>query len=118
MREKAALTPEDRQLRSGSSRWKTARPPDRFPDRSVRLDRQYATFEPAEDGGTRVLLTPRAPRPDLAWLRLATGADGNLRTLSYEDSSGSRRNSIRGLAQEKARPASDYRITGPPGTGS
>jgi hypothetical protein len=64
-----------------------------------------------------VLLIPRVERPDLAWLRLAIAADGTLRTLAYEDSSGSRSEfRFEGWRREKARPASAYRITGPPGT--
>jgi outer membrane lipoprotein-sorting protein len=113
------FTPEDRQLTIRKlSLEDRSRLPIVFLTDPSELDRQYAiTFEPAEDGGTRVLLTPRAPRPDLAWLRLAIGADGNLRTLAYEDSSGSRSEfRFEAWRREKARPASDYRITGPPGT--
>ena len=113
------FTPEDRQLTIRKlSLEDRSRLPIVFLTAPSELDRQYAiTFEPAEDGGTRVLLTPRAPRPDLAWLRLSIGADGNLRTRSYEDSSGSRSEfRFEAWRSEKARPASDYRITGPPGT--
>ena len=113
------FTPEDRQLTIRKlSLEDRSRLPIVFLTDPSELDRQYSiAFEPAEDGGTRVLLTPRAPRPDLAWLRLATGADGNLRTLAYEDSSGSRSEfRFEAWRREKTRPASDYRITGPPGT--
>ena len=80
-------------------------------------EKELALTLSSDDGGTRVLLTPRAPRPDLAWLRIAIGADDNLRTLAYEDSSGSRSEfRFEAWRREKARPASDYRITGPPGT--
>jgi outer membrane lipoprotein-sorting protein len=113
------FTPADRQLTIRKlSPEERARLPIVFLSDPSELDRQYAiTFEPAEDGGTRVLLTPRVDRPDLAWLRLAIAADGTLRTLAYEDSSGSRSEfRFEGWHREKPRPASDYRITGPPGT--
>jgi len=113
------FTPEDRQLTIRRlSLEDRARLPIVFLTDPSELDRQYAiTFEPSKDGGTRVLLTPRAPRPDLAWLRIAIGADDNLRTLAYEDSSGSRSEfRFEAWRREKARLASDYRVTGPPGT--
>jgi len=113
------FTPEDRQLTIRKlSLEDRSRLPIVFLTDPSELDRQYAiAFEPSDTGGTRVLLTPRAPRPDLAWLRIASGADDNLRTLAYEDSSGSRSEfRFEAWRREKARAASDYRITGPPGT--
>jgi outer membrane lipoprotein-sorting protein len=113
------FTPEDRQLTIRKlSLEDRSRLPIVFLTDPSELDRQYAiTLEPGEGGGTRVLLTPRAPRPDLAWLRLSIAADGTLQALAYEDSSGSRSEfRFEAWRSEKARPASDYRITGPPGT--
>jgi outer membrane lipoprotein carrier protein len=113
------FTPEDRQLTIRKlSPEERSRLPIVFLTDPSELDRQYSiTLEPGESGGSRVLLTPRAPRPDLAWLRLSIAADGALQALAYEDSSGSRSEfRFEAWRREKARPASDYRITGPPGT--
>ena len=101
------LSPEDR-----------SRLPIVFLTDPAELDRQYTiTLEQGEGEGARVLMTPRAPRPDLSWLRLGIAADGTLQTLAYEDSSGSRSEfRFEGWRKEKPRPASEYRITGPPGT--
>lgn len=113
------FTPEDRQLTIRKlSVEDRSRLPIVFLSDPAELDRQYAiTLEPGDGGSSRVLLTPRAPRPDLAWLRLAITPDGSIQSLSYEDSSGSRSEfKFEGWRKEKARPASDYRISGPPGT--
>ena len=82
------------------------------------LERQYAiTRENGEAGGGSLLLTPRSSRPDLAWLRLSIGGDGAILGLAYEDSSGSRTEiRFEKWRKDKARPAADYRVTGPPGT--
>lgn len=80
------------------------------------------TYEITVDAGgpvpeTRLLLTPLVARPELAWLRLAVAADGSVRTLSYQDSAGNRTEfRFEGWRRTKARPAADFRITGPPGT--
>ncbi|MDQ5858174.1 MAG: outer membrane lipoprotein carrier protein LolA [Acidobacteriota bacterium] len=67
--------------------------------------------------GTRLLLTPRVARPELAWLRLAIAPDGSVRTLSYQDSAGNRTEfRFESWRRGKARSAADFRITGPPGT--
>ena len=113
------FTPEDRQLTIRKlSPEDRSRLPIVFLTDPAELDRQYAiTLEPGDGGGSRLLLTPRAPRPDLSWLRLEIAADGTLQTLAYEDSSGSRTEfRFEGWRKEKPRPSSDYRITGPPGT--
>jgi outer membrane lipoprotein carrier protein len=112
-------TPEDKQLTIRKlSAEDRARLPIVFLSDPSELERQYAiTAENGEAGGGRLLLTPRAPRPDLAWLRLSIGSDGAIRGLAYEDSSGSRTEfRFEAWKKEKARPASDYRVTGPPGT--
>jgi hypothetical protein len=63
------------------------------------------------------LLTPRTPRPELAWLRLAVDADGSVRELSYQDAAGNRTEfRFETWQRGAARPAADFRITGPPGT--
>lgn len=67
--------------------------------------------------GTRLLLTPRGARPELAWLRLAIAPDGGVRTLSYQDAAGNRTEfRFEAWRRGRARAAADFRITGPPGT--
>jgi outer membrane lipoprotein-sorting protein len=82
------------------------------------LLRDYeVTAEPTGDAGTRLLLKPRTPRPELAWLRVTIDRDGAVPELSYEDSSGNHTEfRFEQWRRVKARPASDYRVTGPPGT--
>ncbi|MDQ6891865.1 MAG: outer membrane lipoprotein carrier protein LolA [Acidobacteriota bacterium] len=101
------LTPEDR-----------ARLPIVFLSDPVELAREYAISSDAGDAGvTRLLLKPRSPRPELAWLRVSVARDGSAPELSYEDASGNRTEfRFDGWRKEKPRPAGDYRVTGPPGT--
>lgn len=101
------LTPEDR-----------ARLPIVFLSDPVELAREYAISSDAGEAGvTRLLLKPRSPRRELAWLRVSVARDGSVPELSYEDASGNRTEfRFDGWRREKPRPASDYRITGPPGT--
>jgi outer membrane lipoprotein carrier protein len=82
------------------------------------LSRDYAiSVEPSSDGASRLLLEPRASSPDLAWVRVAIDPDGSVRELSYEDGSGSRTEfRFPSWKREKARPPSEYRVAGPPGT--
>lgn len=113
------LTPADRQLTIRKlSAEERARLPIVFLSDPAELDRQYAiTAEAGESGGSRLLLTPRSPRPDLAWLRVTVAPDGSLNSLAYEDSSGSRSEfRFESWRKTKPRPASDYRAAGPPGT--
>ncbi len=113
------LTPEDHQLTVRKlSAEDRARLPIVFLSDPSELDQQYAiTLEQGDGAGARLLLTPRSPRPDLAWLRLSVALDGTLAGLAYEDSSGSRSEfRFEDWRKQKARPAGDYRITGPPGT--
>lgn len=113
------LTPADRQLTIRKlSAEERARLPIVFLSDPAELDRQYAiTAEAGEPGGSRLLLTPRSPRPDLAWLRVTVAPDGSLNSLAYEDSSGSRSEfRFESWRKMKPRPASDYRAAGPPGT--
>ena len=113
------FTPEDRQLTIRKlSAEERSRLPIVFLSDPSELERQYAiTLESGDGGGTRALLTPRSPRPDLAWLRLSIAADGTIQALAYEDSSGSRSEfRFEAWRKEKPRSAADYRITGPPGT--
>jgi outer membrane lipoprotein carrier protein len=101
------LTPEDR-----------ARLPIVFLSDPAELERRYnITLEPMEAGAARLLLTPRSPDPDLAWLRVTLAADGSITSLAYEDASGSRSEfRFEAWRREKPRPPTDFRITGPPGT--
>lgn len=113
------FTPEDRQLTIRKlSAEERSRLPIVFLSDPSELERQYAiTLEPGDGGGSRALLTPRSPRPDLSWLRLSIAADGTIQALAHEDSSGSRSEfRFEAWRKEKPRPAADYRITGPPGT--
>jgi outer membrane lipoprotein carrier protein len=112
------FTPEDRQLTIRRlSAEERSRLPIVFLSDPSELGRQYVITLEAGDGGSRVLLTPRSPRPDLSWLRLSIAADGTIQSLAYEDSSGSRTEfRFEAWRKEKPRPAPDYRITGPPGT--
>jgi chaperone LolA len=110
-------SPEDKQLTAKKlSPDERARLPIVFLSDPAELERQFAISTEAGDGG-RLLLTPRAPMPELAWLRLAIAADGSVSELSYEDQGGNRTEfRFEGWRAEKARPASDYRVTGPKGT--
>jgi hypothetical protein len=50
-------------------------------------------------------------------LRLAIDRDGSVRELSYQDSAGNRTEfRFEAWQRGEARPAADFRITGPPGT--
>jgi outer membrane lipoprotein carrier protein len=113
------FTPEDKQLTIQKlTPEERARLPIVFLSDPVELAREYAvSAEAAQAGATRVLLKPRAPRPELAWLRLSVDRDGRVSELSYEDAGGNRTEfRFEGWRKEKARPAADYRIAGPPGT--
>jgi len=75
------------------------------------------TAESAPDGADRLLLVPLQPGPELARLLLTVASDGAIRELSYEDGAGNRTEfRFTGWRIEKARPAADYRVTGPKGT--
>jgi outer membrane lipoprotein-sorting protein len=113
------FTPEDRQLTIRKlSAEERSRLPIVFLSDPSELERQYAiTLEAGVGGESRALLTPRSPRPDLSWLRVSIAADGAIRSLAYEDSSGSRSEFLfESWRKEEPRAAPDYRITGPPGT--
>jgi outer membrane lipoprotein carrier protein len=113
------FAPDDRQLTTRRlSAEDRARLPVVFLSDPAELERQYTIArEVAAGGASRLLLTPRSPRPDLAWLRATVAADGTIGTLSYEDASGNRSEfRFETWRKEKPRPAADYRVTGPPGT--
>jgi outer membrane lipoprotein-sorting protein len=114
------FSPEDKQLTIRRlSEEEKARLPVVFLTQPSDLGRQYEiTMEPGESAApARLLLTPRTARPDLAWLRLAIERDGSVRELSYQDSAGNKTEfRFEAWRRGKARPASDFRITGPPGT--
>ena len=114
------FSPEDKQLTVRRlSEDEKARLPVVFLTQPSDLGRQYEiTAEPGESAAPlRLLLTPRVARPDLAWLRIAIERDGSVRELSYQDSAGNKTEfRFEAWQREKARPASDFRITGPPGT--
>lgn len=101
------LTPDER-----------ARLPVVFLTAAGELSREYAIgAEAGEGGATRLTLTPRASRPDLAWLKLTVARDGSTPELSFEDAGGNRTVfRFEGWRREKARAPSDYKVTGPPGT--
>ena len=113
------FSPEDRQLTVRRlSEDEKARLPVVFLTRPEELGRQYEiSVDAGAEPATRLLLTPRVPRPELAWLRLAIEKDGGVRELSYQDSAGNRTEfRFETWKRGKARPAADFRITGPPGT--
>lgn len=114
------FSPEDKQLTVRRlSEDETARLPVVFLTRPADLARQYEiTVDSGETpSATRLLLTPRVARPELAWLRLAIQDDGSVRELSYQDSAGNRTEfRFEAWKSGKARPAADFRIIGPPGT--
>ena len=101
------LTPEER-----------ARLPIVFLSDPAELSRQYAiSLAPAEANAARVVLKPRAPRADLAWLSVSIQPDGAVGALAYEDSSGNVSEfRFEGWRRDKPRPAEDFRVAGPPGT--
>ena len=113
------FTPEDKQLTIQKlSPEDRARLPIVFLSDPEDLAREYSVSAEAADGGaTRILLKPKAPRADLAWLRLTILRDGAVSDLSYEDASGNRTEfRFDAWSKEKPRSAGDYRVTGPPGT--
>ena len=114
------LSPADRQLTVRRlSEDEKARLPVVFLRKPQELASAYEiSVDPGDPGpGTRLLLTPRVARPELAWLRLSIAPDGAVRTLSYQDSAGNRTEfQFEGWRKGKARAAADFRITGPPGT--
>jgi outer membrane lipoprotein carrier protein len=83
-----------------------------------RFSREYSvTPEPGSAGADRMVLKPRAPRPELGWLRITIAKDGTIPELAYEDASGNRTEfQFSGWREQKARPEVDFRITGPAGT--
>lgn len=114
------FSPEDRQLTIRRlSEDEKARLPVVFLTRPADLGRQYEiSVDPGRTPGPlRLLLTPRVPRPEIAWLRLAIEKDGTVRELSYQDSAGNKTEfRFEAWQTGKPRPAGDFRITGPPGT--
>lgn len=114
------FSPEDKQLTVRRlSEDEKARLPVVFLSRPGELGRQYEISVDAAEASspTRLLLTPRVPRPELAWLRFAIEKDGTVRELSYQDSAGNRTEfRFEAWRPAKARAAADFRITGPPGT--
>jgi len=112
-------SPEDKQLTIRKlTAEERARLPIVFLTDPDELAREYAiTAEPGPPDASRLRLTPRAPRPELAWLTAAVMPDGSIRELAYEDSAGNRTEfRFESWRKEKARPRDDYRVTGPPGT--
>lgn len=114
------FSPDDKQLTVRRlSEDEKARLPIVFLTRPADLGRQYeiSVDTAGAAGATRLLLTPRVTRPELAWLRLAIDKDGSVRELSYQDAAGNKTEFRFDAWQSgKARPAADFRITGPPGT--
>lgn len=109
------LLPEERQLTIRKlSPDEQARLPIVFLQRPEELAQRYDIS--LESPGI-VLLKPRAAGSDLAWLKLSIGDSGRVAALGYEDTSGNRTEfRFEGWKTEKARPPSDYRVTGPKGT--
>jgi len=114
------FSPADKQLTVRRlSEEEKARLPVVFLRKPQDLAAQYEITVDAGESASeaRLLLTPRVARPELAWLRLSIAPDGTVRALSYQDSAGNRTEfRFEGWRRGKARPAADFRITGPPGT--
>lgn len=113
------FTPEDRQLTIQKlSPEQRARLPIVFLSAPSELAREYEiSVEAATPGPTRLLFKPRSERPELAWLRLSIGRAGPVEALAYEDTSGNRTEfRFEAWTKRKARPAADYRVSGPAGT--
>ncbi|MGH9315983.1 MAG: LolA family protein [Thermoanaerobaculia bacterium] len=112
-------TPDDNQLAVAQvSPEDRARLPIVFLSDPSQLARLYQIApEPGEPGVVRLQLRPRSAGSELAWLRISIAKDGTMAELAYEDSSGNRTEfRFEGWRKRKARPAADYRVTGPPGT--
>jgi outer membrane lipoprotein-sorting protein len=109
------FSPEDKQLTIRKlSAEEIARLPIVFLARPEELAKRY---EIQLDASKAVLFKPRAPDPDLAWLKLSITPSGTVDALSYEDASGSRTEfRFDAWRKEKPRPPADYKITGPKGT--
>ena len=109
------FSPEDKQLTVHKlSPDERARLPLVFLEKPEELARRY---EISLEKGRTVVLKPRAAESELSWLKLAIGDSGMVDALSYEDTSGNRTEfRFDGWRTQKARPAADYRITGPKGT--
>jgi outer membrane lipoprotein carrier protein len=118
-REGRFYSPADRQLNVRKlSPEERARLPIVFLTDPSDLARRYEiTSEAAADGAQRLVLLPRDPRPELARLELTVASDGTIRGLSYADDAGNKTDfRFDTWRSEKARPAEDYRVTGPKGT--
>jgi chaperone LolA len=109
------FSPEDKQLTIRKlSADEQARLPLVFLKKPDELGERYAI---QVDGSKGVLLKPKASDADFSWLRLSVSPEGAVDGLSYEDPSGNRTEfRFENWRTEKARPAADYRITGPKGT--
>jgi outer membrane lipoprotein carrier protein len=109
------FSPTDKQLTIRKlSLDEQARLPIVFLERPEELARRY---EISLEAGKTIVLKPRAADSELSWLKLAITDSGTVETLSYQDTSGNRTEfRFDGWKTEKARPATDYRITGPKGT--
>src|SRR5262249_44416241 len=111
--------PEDRQLTVHKlSPDEKARLPIVLLMSAGELESGYAiAAEAAAGGATLLTLTPRAPHPELAWLKVRVARDGQVPELSFEDAGGNRTVfRFEGWRKEKARPPGDYRVQGPSGT--
>jgi outer membrane lipoprotein-sorting protein len=109
------FSPEDKQLTIRKlSPEEVARLPIVFLSSPEDLSKRY---EIQLDASKAVLFKPRAPDPDLAWLKVSIAPAGTVDALSYEDGSGSRTEfRFENWASEKARLPADYKIEGPKGT--
>jgi outer membrane lipoprotein-sorting protein len=111
--------PEDHQLtRHRVTPEERARLPVVFLTSADELARGYAVAaERSPDGGTVLTLTPRAPSPELVWLKMTVARDGSVPELSFEDGGGNRTVfRFEAWRAEKGRPPADYRVAGPAGT--
>jgi len=76
-------------------------------------------YEISRDASGAVVLKPRSPDSELAWLKLTITAGGLVDALSYQDTSGNRTEfRFDAWKTEKPRPAADYHVEGSKGTRS
>jgi outer membrane lipoprotein carrier protein len=109
------FSPDDKQVTVHKlSPDERARLPIIFLEKPDELARRY---EISLEGGSTIVLKPRAAGSELAWLKLTINPLGTVETLAYEDTSGNRTEfRFDGWKTEKARPAADYSVSGPKGT--
>jgi outer membrane lipoprotein-sorting protein len=88
-----------------------------FLESPTELAKAYAlALEPHPEGAT-ILLTPKAPEPDVSWIRLSLSAAGTPIALSFQSAGGDRTEfQFKGFRTLPPRGAADFTIRPPAGT--